>query len=284
MLRPLDPPHLPFDAPGHRRGAGSFAAVVALLLIGCGMALKGTAWDVQWIQEANQMGQPAAMLWSMITVFGLGQSIFIVFTAVAHGQGPVSRYALASLLWCYPLGGLITQGLKRLFDVARPAAVLAPEQLQIIGERLVHGSMPSGHSITAGAAVTIALACWRLRLVTRLGLVLLALLIGVSRNTVAAHWPSDVCAGLGTGVLVALVSLWLGHLPGLRGWFARPWAQRLLGVGQVAAGVSMAFVHTGYPLAVPLQYGLAVLGVASGLWRLRCSLKAPALTMDRAVS
>lgn len=283
MLRPLDTPSLVFSAPGQRQVAGLLAAVLAVSLIGLGVALKGSVWDVRLIRDANQMGQPAAVLWSMLTVFGLGQSIFIVFTAAAHGRGAVSRYALASLLWCYPLGGLITQGLKRLFDVARPAAVLAPDQLQIIGERLVHGSMPSGHSITAGAAVTIALACWRLHGVTRLGLVLLALLIGVSRNTVAAHWPSDVCAGLGTGVLVALVSLWLGHLPGLRGWLGRPWAQRLLGAGQVAAGVSMAFVHTGYPLALPLQYGLAVLGVASGLWRLWCGLRTQAFTMDRAV-
>jgi hypothetical protein len=144
--------------------------------------------------------------------------------------------------------------------------------------------MPSGHSITAGAAVTIALACWRLHALTRVGLVLLALLIGLSRSTVAAHWPSDVCAGLGTGVLVALVSVWLGHRPGLRAWLGRPWAQRLVGLGQVAAGVSMAFVHTGYPLAVPLQYGLAAVGVASGLWRLWGSRRQPVLTMDRALS
>lgn len=282
MLRPLDSPTPGVFVPGPRPAAGAWAAVIALALIGLGLALKGSAWDVQLIRDANQMGQPAAVLWSMLTVFGLGQSIFIVFTAAAHGRGALSRYALASLLWCYPLGGLITQGLKRLFDVARPAAVLAPDQLQVIGERLVHGSMPSGHSITAGAALTIALACWRLHASTRLGLVLLALLIGVSRNTVAAHWPSDVCAGLGIGVLVALISLRLGRLPGLLGWLGRMWAQRLLGVGQVAAGVSMAFVHTGYPLAMPLQYGLALLGVISGLWRLWGSRGTSALAMNRA--
>jgi len=256
------------------------AAALALGLIVLGAALKNSAWDGWLLRAANQMGQPAAVVWSMLTVFGLGQSIFLVFTAVAHGSGPVSRYALASLLWCYPLGGLLTQGLKRVFDVARPAAVLAPDQLQIIGERLTHGSMPSGHSITAGAALTIALACWRLRGVTRLMLVLLAVSIGLSRNVVVAHWPSDVAVGLGIGVLVALLSLRLARLPGLQGWLGRPWTQRLLGLGQVVAGVSMAWVHTGYPLAVPLQIALAVLGVVSGLWRLWLSVRAPARSMD----
>jgi hypothetical protein len=93
-----------------------------------------------------------------------------------------------------------------------------------------------------------------------------------------------VCAGLGTGVLVALVSLWLAHWSGLRAGLGRPWSQRLLGLGQVAAGVSMAFVHTGYPLALPLQYGLAALGVVSGVWRLWESRRLPVVTMEPAAS
>jgi membrane-associated phospholipid phosphatase len=252
---------------GPRPVTYALAIACAIALIGLGAWLKGTPHDVQLIQLANALSQGAAPLWSMITVGGLGLSVFIVFTALAHGRGPQACYGLAALLWCFPLGGLVSQGLKKLFDVARPAAVLAPDQLQVIGERLTHGSMPSGHSITAGASLAVALACWRLHPLTRLGLILLALLIGVSRNAVAAHWPSDVAAGLGVGVLVAMLSLKAATRPGLRTWLAGNTAQRLLGTGQIAAGISMLFVHTGYPLAVPLQWVLAAVGVGSGVWR-----------------
>lgn len=256
---------------GPRLVTYALASGIALGLIACGALLQGTAWDVAWIRAANEWSQAAAPLWSMITVGGLGLSVFIVFTALAHGRSPQACYGLATLLWCFPIAGFVSQGLKKLFDVARPAAVLASDQLQIIGERLVHGSMPSGHSITAGAALTVALACWRLHPLTRGALIVLAGVVGLSRNAVAAHWPSDVCAGLGVGVLVALLSLKLATRPGLRTWLARPLAQRLLGVGQLAAGVSMLFVKTGYPLAWPLQVALAAVGVGSGLWRLAVS-------------
>lgn len=253
---------------GPRPVTYAIAIASALVLIAAGAWLHGTPLDARLITLANTLSQGAAPLWSMITVGGLGLSVFIVFTALAHGRGPQACYGLAALLWCFPLGGIVSQGLKKLFDVARPAAVLAPEQLQVIGERLTHGSMPSGHSITAGASLAVALACWRLHPLTRLALILLAALVGLSRNAVAAHWPSDVAAGLGIGVLVALLSLKLATRPALRTWLAGALAQRLLAVGQVVAGVSMLFVHTGYPLAVPLQWALAAVGVASGCWRL----------------
>lgn len=253
---------------GPRPATYALAIGCACVLIVLGAWLQGTPLDARLIRWANTLSQGAAPLWSMITVSGLGLSVFIVFTALAHGRGPEARYGLAALLWCFPMGGIATQGLKKLFDVARPAAVLAPEQLQVIGERLTHGSMPSGHSITAGASLAVALACWRLHPLTRLALILLALLIGLSRNAVAAHWPSDVAAGLGIGVLVAMLSLKLATRPALHTWLSRTIAQRLLAVGQVVAGVSMLFVHTGYPLALPLQWALAAVGIGAGLWRL----------------
>lgn len=274
MQQRLDFPasHAPTDPDlgpaGPRPRTYAIAIVCALLSIALGAWLRGTPHDVELIRLANTLAQGAAPLWSMITVGGLGLSVFIVFTALAHGRGPQACYGLAALLWCFPLAGLVSQGLKKLFDVARPAAVLAADQLQIIGERLTHSSMPSGHSITAGASLAVALACWRLHPLTRAALVLFALLIGLSRNAVAAHWPSDVAAGLGLGVLVAMLSLKLATRPGLRTWLAGALAQRLLGAGQVVAGASMLFVHTGYPLALPLQWTLAAVGVASGLWRL----------------
>jgi membrane-associated phospholipid phosphatase len=258
VVGPLGPSPLAY-------GLGCLAALLLVLL---GVALQGTPCDRAVLLAVNEHSQAAATGWSMLTVSGLGLSVFILCTAAAWGVQASGRLALAALLWCFVLGGVVTHGLKKVFDLARPAAVLAPEQLQIIGERLVHGSMPSGHSLTAGAAVTIALACWQLPWPARLGVVVWGLLVGLSRNAVAAHWPSDVCVGLGLGVLVALASVYLARRPGLRDGLARPWAQRLLGVGQVVAGLSMLGTQTGYPLAIPLQWGLAALAVGAGVWRL----------------
>ena len=98
-----------------------------------------------------------------------------------------------------------SQGLKPLFDAARPAAVLPPDSFTLIGPALRRASFPSGHSVAAGAVcgVLVYYARWA---ETRVLWVLLASLVGLSRVAVGVHWPVDVAFGLTGGVL----SAWIG--------------------------------------------------------------------------
>jgi undecaprenyl-diphosphatase len=90
-------------------------------------------------------------------------------------------------------------GLKALFDRDRPPLrVPEPEPLVRVPDT---GSFPSGHAATSFAGATVlALAFPRLAV----PLYVLAAAVAFSRLYVGVHYPLDIVAGAGLGVLVAL--------------------------------------------------------------------------------
>jgi undecaprenyl-diphosphatase len=90
-------------------------------------------------------------------------------------------------------------GLKALFDRDRPPLrVPEPEPLVRVPDT---GSFPSGHAATSFAGATIlARAFPRLAV----PLYVLAAAVAFSRVYVGVHYPLDIVAGAGLGVLVAL--------------------------------------------------------------------------------
>jgi membrane-associated phospholipid phosphatase len=105
---------------------------------------------------------------------------------------------VASLL----LAGLVAQVLKHAVDVPRPLAVLGPA-VHVLLEPLRGRSFPSGHAASAAALATFA--AWRYGL-RAWPLGLLALVGGLSRIYVGAHWALDVAAGWTVGAGSALVA------------------------------------------------------------------------------
>ncbi len=117
----------------------------------------------------------------------------------------------AALFGAVPLSAVLSHAGKSFFSTPRPAAVLDQQSFTILGDTLTaHNSLPSGHTITIFAAVTVVLAVllsqpekkhhyfWLL-----LG-VFVAFFIGVSRVAVGAHWPLDVALGAVLGYLGGL--------------------------------------------------------------------------------
>jgi len=149
-------------------------------------------------------------LWQNITFLGDGLPAFVLLVFFCRRD--------TRLLWLGLLAALITglaaQGLKALFDALRPAAVLAPEQLHIIGKLLRHHSFPSGHSATAFVLAGILVQRnfnqqrYPQRLIA-LGLVTLASVIAWSRVKVGAHWPGDILVGSLLGWYCAQLVCWL---------------------------------------------------------------------------
>jgi membrane-associated phospholipid phosphatase len=108
--------------------------------------------------------------------------------------------AIFSTLWVHVL--------KFALAIPRPAAVLPPDKIHIIGPVLHIGSFPSGHTTTA---FTIAAVCGLLS--GKRSLVILFIIVaglaGLSRIVVGAHWPMDVLAGVFGGWLAAIGGIYL---------------------------------------------------------------------------
>ncbi len=151
--------------------------------------------------------------WLAQCITSCGDSLFtLVLLLFAARRFPqILWLALPSAL----IATLLSRSLKAAFNSMRPGAVLPPDTFHLTGPLYLTHSFPSGHSVTA--FVTAGTFAWFLpQAWMRWGAFALALLVGMSRVGVGAHWPLDVVAGMGIGTLSVL----LGSLPA---WRWRHW-------------------------------------------------------------
>ena len=236
-------------------------------------SLPRSSWDVQAFAAINGAQWMTPWAWSYLTVLGLGLSVFIILTLFSHRH---PQWTVAFLI-CLLLAGGVTHWIKFSVHAPRPAAVLQPAQLTVIGQALKTHSMPSGHTVSAFALCAIVLLGLRRRAaaarpmtstqyaITALALLSTAALISLSRIAVGAHWPSDVLVGAGLGWACGAVALSLAERWTSAAFMNRPPVRALLAAAQIGAGIAMLRVDTGYPLAHPLQWVLAALAFVGAL-------------------
>jgi undecaprenyl-diphosphatase len=187
---------------------------------------------------------------------------------------------LATLLVpTFVVGSLLTHVPKSLLISPRPAGTALLSQLHVIGD-VFRGpaSMPSGHSVTALATAMLLWTAVPRARGWSVGLPILAvgLLIACSRVVVGAHWPADVLAGAGLGVVAAAFALVLAALEPTRRLGERLAAaigsragQRWIASLEIAAAAGLLAERTGYPDGKPMVWLLTAVAVASALQRLR---------------
>lgn len=202
------------------------AALSALLVIAVGVMTfievaddmteaDGQAFDqavLHWLQPVP--GDPRGPWWlneaaADLTSLG-GISVLTLFAVVALGFLLIQRKRLSALLLVVGLAGgvALSEGLKALFERARP-----PVEYQAV--ETLNASFPSGHALlstvfylTLGVMLTRAFPKRRLKAFVLGTGVFIALLIGLTRVYLGAHWASDVVAGWCAGAAWAMV-LWL---------------------------------------------------------------------------
>jgi len=219
-------------------------------------------------------------LWVFFTLLG-ETDVLLVFLSPLLLWRPQAMMAVVAAI---PVGGLFSVILKSGFNAPRPGAVLDASQFHLIGPLLSNHSFPSGHSITAFAAVaavltTVVTTCAAQRtkpsplwatLVIGMGLTV-AMMVGFSRVAVGAHWPVDVLAGASGGWLAGMSGAWVARrFPAL--WQSER-HQRWLGGLLLMLAAWLLWRPVDYPqgvLAVWLAAGCAVL---TGVGQLRAWLK-----------
>ena len=143
--------------------------------------------------------------WVALTLACEGWAMAIIAVLFVHSRTRRLRGLIRATLPAWAtllLAGGLANGLKELVHTPRPLAVLDPGQVHVLLEALRGGhAFPSGHSASAAALATWAAhrhgrAAWPL--------VVLAVLGGLSRVAVGAHWTFDVLGGWTVGVLSAL--------------------------------------------------------------------------------
>ncbi|WBO22419.1 phosphatase PAP2 family protein [Sphingomonas abietis] len=178
----------------------------AVRLILAGAALLLTGLLLWWLVPVDSAVHHAALLARQ--GWAVRPARWLSALGGLTGMGPIALVAVALLVWRGPRGTglwllftlasgrLVVEGIKLI--VQRPRPPLADRL-----ESVTSWSFPSSHS--AGTMMTcIALAAlWR-RPAGWWGACLLAAAVGWSRIALGVHWPSDVLAGWGFGLL------WIG--------------------------------------------------------------------------
>jgi membrane-associated phospholipid phosphatase len=179
----------------------NFLIALCLLLACTAFALsQGNGWYAGFRTLQELTGLLPAWFWESATTLGDERMLLALLLPFCL------RYP--RVFWAIVVGsliaGLICRGIKIGLPMQRPAGILDPEQITVIGARLTRHSFPSGHTASAFAfaMVWVAQLGWR----RALPITGLAFMVGLSRVAVGAHWPMDVLSG----ALVGSLSGWAG--------------------------------------------------------------------------
>jgi len=226
-------------------------AVVPIVLLACCALLLAMNTDVSVFVAVNGAGRSfPSGFWDNVTLFGNGL-LTAALCAIWLRRHPQSVWA--TLLGAIP-AGILTRSLKSFFDSPRPPAVLR-SVVHVIGPAYQQTSFPSGDAITVFLLAAIAYHTYenvRVRALILSG----AGLIALSRIMVGVHWPTDVLAGGAMG--------WFSGCLGVaaaRRWGVNPLGRRLLAVFIAICAAALLFMHTGLPLADPLRWIVAAIGL-----------------------
>jgi undecaprenyl-diphosphatase len=185
------------------------AAVVAAMIVADAWAIAQIPRLPPWLVDAFDAVTDFGKAGWLLVPAGCLLVVIAVFAAPTLPR--LSRLVLAAvsvrlgfIFLAIGLPGLFVTIVKRIIGRARPLVEggIDPFLYRPFGWSVEYASLPSGHAANVGAAAIALGALWPR---ARPLLWSYALVIMVSRVVVAAHYPSDVLAGVMVGVLGALL-------------------------------------------------------------------------------
>ena len=146
--------------------------------------------------------RPIWLDWTMLGITQLGSGYILPVLAVVlwliPEQGLVYNVVLGSLtLW------LVVELVKAFVGRSRPSVRLT--QARIVGFKQPGRSFPSGHTSQIFLLITLLVQHFSFGGWAVVALYVLAVLVGITRVYVGAHYPRDVLAGAALGLLWGLL-------------------------------------------------------------------------------
>jgi membrane-associated phospholipid phosphatase len=218
-----------------------------------------------WLTNSNQqvflwlnhlgMGHVSKLFWANMTILG-DTLVTVPLISLFMRQRPeivwvILIAAVFATLWVH--------GLKLIVNQPRPGAVLLPDVIHIIGVKLLRSSFPSGHATTAFTLAGV-LCLLRMHPAYSCTALLLALVVGLSRSVVGAHWPLDTLAGAFGGWVSAAIGVGLyRQLAHVKQWGTHVPGQKIQNMGLLLISLTLLFYQNGYPTTLIFQYAIAVI-------------------------
>lgn len=256
----------------------ALSATAGLLLVLLLLGITSTGSEIYFRSQVelflkiNRSLSTWPLFWQNVTEFGDALILFPFFSFLIYRNPQV----WAALFGAVPLSCLLSSLGKHLASVPRPAAVLAHDQFTILGPTLTaQNSLPSGHTITVFAVVTVIVGSlvsferggkggWWV-----LAGFLFAAIVSVSRIAVGAHWPLDVVTGACFGIIGGASGILLArHSTRWWDWLLARRAQGAFGVCMLAWGLVLGYdsvVVTHNELVVPWIAALYAIAVGTYL-------------------
>jgi membrane-associated phospholipid phosphatase len=209
--------------------------LIFIFLLNEGSISRNSYWQIQleYFIPLNHFLSSYPQLWNNLTHIGDALVLFplLSFFLIIRPQVWVALFATI------PLGLLLSQGGKKLAEMPRPASVLNDGQLIIIGDTVsAHTSLPSGHTITIFAAITVILGVLIPKPQNKIHIILLvfglfiAATLALSRVAVGAHWPLDIITGSIFGYFAGISGILITHrYKNCWQWLQKPNKQFIVG-------------------------------------------------------
>jgi membrane-associated phospholipid phosphatase len=197
-------------------------------------------------------------IWANLTFLGDTLTICVIMLLFIRKRPDLVWAGIIATI----MATLVVNLTKSFFDIPRPPAIIDKNIINIIGPALYAHSFPSGHTATIFTLTGILMFYFRSMLL-RLGMVSLALLIGISRIAVGVHWPADFLAGATLGILCATIGV---YTVTKLGWNSAKPLQLIIGFVLIASNIYLLFYYDcKYEQAIYLQYFLASAVLVAGI-------------------
>ncbi|MFN3550393.1 MAG: phosphatase PAP2 family protein, partial [Endomicrobiia bacterium] len=118
-------------------------------------------------------------------------------------------YNLIMFILIITFGGILIQILKFLFDKPRPLKLFSDilqQPINVIGEQLREFGFPSGHTFLAFSTATFLSDRIKKKTIN-IVVFILAIMVGISRVLVGAHFVSDIIGGSIVGIIFTIAIL-----------------------------------------------------------------------------